>query len=132
MPRIVNRPTQLAARRFYQSSAWQKLRAAHLSKNPRCKFCGRPGRMVDHVKRRRDRPDLALDPRNLQTLCHACDDSTKRHIEEDDRHPLGGGVDEGGSPLSGNHPWNRAGNGSLERVERPGRVTLPERTRYRS
>lgn len=132
MPRVVNRTDQVAARGFYQTPAWRKLRAAHLAKHPRCAFCGRPGRTVDHKQRRRDRPDLALDPRNLQTLCDTCDDSTKRHIEEDDRHPLGGGVDSSGSPLSGKHPWNRAGNGSLERVERPGRVTLPERARYRA
>ena len=131
MSRIVNRLDQVGARRFYQSGAWQKLRAAHIAKFPNCRFCGRKGAMVDHVKRRRDRPDLALDPGNLQTLCNGCDDSTKRHIEEDDRHPLGGGVAASGSPLSPNYPWNRAGNGSLERISRPGRVTLPETGRYR-
>lgn len=129
MPRIVNRLDQVGARRFYQSGAWQKLRAAHIAAHPRCVFCGKPGRKVDHVKPRRERPDLALDPRNLQTLCDGDHESVKKHIEADDRHALGGGVDASGSPLAASHPWNRAGNGSLERIPDPGRATIPAEAR---
>jgi 5-methylcytosine-specific restriction endonuclease McrA len=126
MARFVDRSDQANARRFYQSGAWQKLRDAHLAKHPNCVFCGRPGRKVDHKKPRRLRPDLALDPRNLQTLCDGDHESVKKHHEHDDRHPLGGGVDASGRPLAGSHPWNRAGNGSLERVEAPGRADVPD------
>ena len=126
MAHIVNRLDQVNARRFYQSAAWQKLRAAHIAKHPNCAFCGKPGRKVDHKKPRRQRPDLALDPRNLQTLCDADHESVKKHIEADDRHALGGGVDASGRPLAGSHPWNRAGNGSLERIPDPGRAAVPE------
>lgn len=130
MPRIVNRFDQVNARRFYQSGAWQKLRAAHIAKHRRCAFCGRPGRKVDHKKPRRERPDLALDPGNLQTLCDLDHESTKKHIEADDRHALGGGVDASGCPIAGSHPWHRAGNGSLERIPDQGGAAIPDSRRH--
>lgn len=131
MSRIIDRLDQVGARRFYQSGAWQKLRNAHIARHPNCALCGKPGRKVDHKQPRRLRPDLALDPRNLQTLCDGDHESVKKHREADDRHPLGGGVDVSGRPLAGAHPWNRAGNGSLERISDQGGATVPDTAQSR-
>jgi 5-methylcytosine-specific restriction protein A len=65
------------AQRFYDSSAWRKLRAIKKKRSPLCEECYRQGRItpayiVDHIIERRERPDIALDIDNLQTLCMAC------------------------------------------------------------
>lgn len=63
---------------FLQSFEWRKLRYATLKKyGSRCMACGRTPRdgvtmNVDHIKCRRDYPELALDPENLQVLCNEC------------------------------------------------------------
>lgn len=62
------------AKAFYKSRAWRQLRAAILAAEPLCCDCTRLGRVtvavdVHHVVERRDRPDLALDPANLEPLC---------------------------------------------------------------
>ncbi|MGE0435338.1 MAG: HNH endonuclease [Reyranellaceae bacterium] len=62
---------------FYASPRWLKLRYDTLRHyGPRCQCCGAvgPGAIiqVDHILPRRDYPELALDPGNLQVLCRAC------------------------------------------------------------
>ncbi len=62
---------------FYASPQWLKLRHAMLRHHgARCQCCGvafpEAIVQVDHILPRRDHPDLALDPANLQILCRAC------------------------------------------------------------
>jgi len=62
---------------FYSSQSWRKARYQTLKNcNGKCVLCGSPpgkhSLHVDHIKPRSDRPDLALDPKNLQVLCRDC------------------------------------------------------------
>lgn len=74
-------PEQAAARaerrRFYTGKRWRELRARMLALHPHCtsKWCRglhTPSAVVHHIKERLERPDLAYDPTNLQSLCAAC------------------------------------------------------------
>jgi len=69
-----------AAARGYDA-AWRKLRAEHLRRQPNCVVCGRPGKVVDHIKPVRTYPELRLDPRNLQTMCVSCHSSVAQRQE---------------------------------------------------
>lgn len=79
------RPRELRA--FYDSAEWRQLRAAYLADNPACQDCATTGRAtpadsVDHILPLRTRPDLALEPSNLRSLCKSCHSSktlTDRH-----------------------------------------------------
>ncbi len=71
------RPEYAEAHRFYNSTAWRKLRAMFLRANPLCVDCEKLGRVtpateVHHVKDRRDHPESALSPENLEGLCKRC------------------------------------------------------------
>ena len=70
------RRSQLASPDFYHSEAWQALRRTILeSKEARCVRCGRKSSamlVLEHIRSRADAPELALDPANIQILCHAC------------------------------------------------------------
>ena len=123
-PGILDLSQQADARAFYDSPAWRKLRARHRRRFPRCEMagCGKPGALVDHIKPRRLHPELALDPANLQTLCRDCHDQAKRHHEALAGHPLAGGVDSGGWPISPRHPWL---GGAPGQIPAPGRPDLP-------
>lgn len=62
---------------FYQSPPWTSLRALKLGLNPLCERCDREARTtaathVHHVSERKQRPDLALDLDNLESLCGPC------------------------------------------------------------
>ena len=62
---------------FYSSQSWRKARYQALKNcNGKCTLCGDPpgkhSLHVDHIKPRSQRPDLALDPKNLQVLCRDC------------------------------------------------------------
>ncbi len=66
-----------ADHKFYATRAWRKLRLRILDRDPFCKQCEREGEItasttVDHIQRRRWRPDLALEPKNLEGLCESC------------------------------------------------------------
>lgn len=69
-------PDRRADKRFYDSAAWRRLRAAILAEWPLCRRCpeGRPTPAVEvhHREPRHARPDLALDPDNLEGLCRTC------------------------------------------------------------
>jgi 5-methylcytosine-specific restriction protein A len=60
--------------KFYQSTAWKRLRAVKRAQDPLCEMCKAEGRVtpveqVDHIERVVDRPDLALVLENLRSLC---------------------------------------------------------------
>ena len=58
--------------KFYESTAWRKLRTMFIRTNPVCIECGRAGAVVDHIVRVNDDPDKSLEWANLQTMCHRC------------------------------------------------------------
>ena len=77
---------------FYGSVQWQKVRAQVKARWKRlglgCAMCRfpldwvTPGAIhVDHVKPRATHPELALEIRNLQVLCHSCHNGTKQAQE---------------------------------------------------
>ena len=64
---------------FLESWEWTTLRYSTLNRyGRRCMCCGaNPNNKVtiidvDHIKPRHTHPELALDPNNLQVLCHSC------------------------------------------------------------
>ena len=62
--------------KFYESTAWRKLRKMHVSKNPYCVECAKQGRyipvqQVDHIVAI-EFGGAKLDPDNLQSLCYSC------------------------------------------------------------
>jgi 5-methylcytosine-specific restriction enzyme A len=70
-------PARQEDKNFYSTGPWPKLRRYKLSCDPVCEECRRQGRVtlavhVHHKKARKDRPDLALDVENLESLCAAC------------------------------------------------------------
>lgn len=72
---------------FYSSPAWLKARHKAIARSGfRCQMCrvdvrGKGKAMVDHIKRRRLHPELALEQSNLQVLCSTCHNSVKKRIE---------------------------------------------------
>ena len=64
--------------RFYHSGEWEQKRQEILERdNHECQRCRREGRfapatVVHHVKHLSQRPDLALDDDNLESLCADC------------------------------------------------------------
>jgi 5-methylcytosine-specific restriction protein A len=87
--------TRVDDHRFYNSTAWLKLRAVQLREFPLCVDCLAIDRVtaatnVDHVLPRKKRPDLELDQKNLQSLCHP-------HHSAKTRRETGGGVDRDGT-----------------------------------
>lgn len=71
---------------FYKTSKWKHKRLAVLRRDGYlCQNCKRYGRLtpattVHHIQHLEDRPDLALDAKNLISLCAACHD--KAHPEK--------------------------------------------------
>jgi 5-methylcytosine-specific restriction protein A len=68
-------------RKLGYDTTWQHLRAAFLAKHPLCQCddCAREGRtlaatVVHHLQSIADRPDLRLDPSNLQAMAKGCHD----------------------------------------------------------
>ena len=62
---------------FYNNKQWRKLRKYYISKQPLCEVCKRFGKIieakvVDHIKRVKINPELALVESNLQSLCSRC------------------------------------------------------------
>lgn len=63
---------------FLSSYEWRKVRLIVLKRDgAKCACCGATPATgavmnVDHIKPRKRFPHLALDPNNLQVLCHAC------------------------------------------------------------
>ena len=68
---------------FYDSARWIRLRNWHRARFPLCAECERNGIVramahVDHIIDRKERPDLAFDASNLESLCIECH-SRKTH-----------------------------------------------------
>jgi 5-methylcytosine-specific restriction endonuclease McrA len=86
---------------FYKSKEWVRLRRLILIRdNFLCRMCGKfcaKTAHVDHIKSRKSRPDLAMEPSNLQTLCAHCHNSIKQRHEKNPRKGVGvDGFPEGG------------------------------------
>jgi 5-methylcytosine-specific restriction protein A len=71
-------PDARASKQFLNSTAWLRLRALKLSITPWCEECAKTKPIsvgaidVDHIIPRHVRRDLALDLKNLQSLCKEC------------------------------------------------------------
>lgn len=70
-------PGRKADKLFYKSSSWRRCRESMLATSPLCADCLAreiltPALPVHHIQERKDRPDLAYEPDNLQALCAAC------------------------------------------------------------
>ena len=78
----VTRKYHRFSRPYLRTKRWKSLRMEILERDGfACVKCGSRGRLeVDHIKPVRDRPDLAYDPANLQTLCPRCH-TAKTRIE---------------------------------------------------
>lgn len=66
--------TEASQSGFYTSSAWIKVRDRRRKESPICIECEKQGRIrpmkiVDHIISVEERPDLALDLSNTQSLC---------------------------------------------------------------
>lgn len=78
--RVTKYVTTEERNKFYWSSEWRKIRKKIVERdNFECVKCKRQGKVttndtdrliVDHIVELKDRPDLRLEPSNLQTLCH--------------------------------------------------------------
>lgn len=56
---------------FYKTTRWKKLRIMILNREPLCRTCKKPARVVDHIVAR-SKGGAELDPDNLQALCDRC------------------------------------------------------------
>lgn len=73
------RPERAADRAFYGGVRWTKFRDYLLTKEEfaLCRECIKLGRVeptvaIDHIKPRKERPDLAYNEDNCQGLCASC------------------------------------------------------------
>jgi len=100
---------------FYQSAEWRTLRLQALKRDAyRCTNCGESVRgwrksRVDHIKPRKEHPDLALVLGNLRTLCVGCD--AKRHNDKGGHNALVPRAYTGadGFPIDPQSDWNKRG-----------------------
>lgn len=64
----------------YDDPRWELLRDQVLSEEPLCRAgCGRPPRVVDHIRPHRGDETLAFDRTNLQAMCKGCHDAKTAH-----------------------------------------------------
>jgi len=79
-PWITERPAQEGRfhpnAKFYQSTAWRKLRAVKIERFPLCEECQRrgittPAQMVDHIVPI-NKGGAPFDIDNIQSPCHQC------------------------------------------------------------
>ncbi len=68
---------RLADQRFYNSTRWKRARAVKLGREPLCEEHLKQKRtvvatQVHHKISRKERPDLAYDIDNLESLCVSC------------------------------------------------------------
>jgi 5-methylcytosine-specific restriction protein A len=79
-PAPTRAPAEKERTKFYSSARWMRLRKAFLAEHPLCVRCETEGRLVPativhHIRERLERPDLALDPANLLSMCDKCHSS---------------------------------------------------------
>jgi 5-methylcytosine-specific restriction endonuclease McrA len=96
--------------RIYESSRWRKLRRLKLKESPLCALCPpdfkKPATDVDHILPVKERPDLAWEWDNLQSLCHECH-SMKTTRGESNEAVLMPGCGKDGMPLDSRHWWRQ-------------------------
>lgn len=76
LPRVPDR-AKVERDEFYTRRPWRMLRDSFLKANPLCADCeardvATPATVVHHKQERLQRPDLALDWDNLESLCSPC------------------------------------------------------------
>lgn len=89
------RAAWIASDEFLKSFEWRECRYRLVQNDGRCEACGRskhelePGEYlcVDHIKSRRERPDLALEISNLQVICASENHGKGNSSTRDWRHP---------------------------------------------
>jgi 5-methylcytosine-specific restriction endonuclease McrA len=94
---------------FYKTARWQRLRRWQLRQEPLCKLCLDRNRVTsatiaDHVEPHHGDWNAFCTGR-LQSLCEACHNSAKRHIE---LHGYRADIGLDGYPVDPKHPFNRA------------------------
>lgn len=123
---------------FYLSPEWRKLRLVTLQRDGyRCVVCrrnvsGKGESRVDHIKPRRDHPELALVLSNLRTLCPEHDNQAHREKgragggPRDERFRVRG-CDAAGWPIDPAHPWAGGGGSKVQagREAEPARAASP-------
>ena len=72
---------------FYSSTIWRSISKAFRKRYPLCVQCAATGRttvadVVDHIIEIRDDWSKRHDPKNLQSLCHACHNSKTRSVQQ--------------------------------------------------
>ena len=97
------------AKRFYNSTAWQRARRRQLRRHPICESCfDRRATQVDHATPL-SQGGHPLDSSNLQSLCASC--HSRKTAERDGGFGNSNGRVKGcatnGMPLDPSHPWFR-------------------------
>ena len=80
---------------------WRVVRDAHLAIEPNCGACALEGKarrakIVDHIESIAKRPELRLEPSNLQSLCWPCHNAKTNRVDGGFGH---GGRNHGGGPV---------------------------------
>lgn len=84
-------------KKFYESKAWKVLRArmknSAIKHGRTCNWCKKPllkgqNMIADHIIMLRKRPDLRLDPNNIQMLHHACHSKKTVFSDYNDKDPI--------------------------------------------
>lgn len=85
--------------RFYQSTAWKRLRDSYKRLHPLCEKCSSngiftPADIVDHVIEIKDDPSLKFSWDNLMCLCHRCHNikTAQERRKRKERTPSAGDV----------------------------------------
>lgn len=69
---ISKNSTRATWQKFYNTSAWRKLKKEQLEREPLCACCGDIGTVADHIIPHEGNEVLFFNPNNLQTLCSSC------------------------------------------------------------
>ena len=77
--------------KFYKSKEWRQVRQTVLMRDRfLCKHCGAPATEVHHIKHLTEtniwKPEIALNPSNLVSLCWSC--HRKEHRGDDGRQRM--------------------------------------------
>ncbi|WP_093359201.1 HNH endonuclease [Tropicimonas isoalkanivorans] len=63
------------------TGTWEKARLAFLAEHPRCRRCGGPADLVDHITPHKGDPARFWDRTNWQALCTHCHSGAKQREE---------------------------------------------------
>ena len=85
---------------FYKTPGWFRARHKAITRwrsaGLPCAFCGselmwamKGSIIVDHIINRKKRPDLALEPTNLQVVHHECNSRKWRWLEANQKEQIG-------------------------------------------